>query len=377
MKWLIELGIRYSLTYFVQNDKHESTRWGKIAISMINEELAIEEDAPRLVEKTAEPEEQKLETTLRPSRLDEFVGQDELKTNLSIFIDAAKARNEPIEHILLYGNPGLGKTTLAHIIGAEMGANVRITSGPALERVGDLAAILSNLAKGDILFIDEIHRMNHNIEEVLYPAMEDFALDLVVGKGPSARTLRLNLEPFTVIGATTRLSLLSAPLRDRFGSTFHLNFYSDDDMTKIITRSATILNLDIDHPTAHTIATRARKTPRIANRLLKRVRDVAQIRHNGIISSNVANEALTMLSIDELGLDSVDRHLLTTLIEKFNGGPVGLNTLAAATQEETETIEEVYEPFLLQLGFLERTPRGRVATARAYSHLGKEKPPSV
>lgn len=344
---------------------------------MINEELTIEEDVPRLVEKTAEPEEQKLETTLRPSRLDEFVGQDELKTNLSIFIDAAKARNEPIEHILLYGNPGLGKTTLAHIIGAEMGANVRITSGPALERVGDLAAILSNLAKGDILFIDEIHRMNHNIEEVLYPAMEDFALDLVVGKGPSARTLRLNLEPFTVIGATTRLSLLSAPLRDRFGSTFHLNFYSDDDMTKIIARSATILNLDIDTPTAHTIATRARRTPRIANRLLKRVRDVAQIRHNGIISSSVADEALTMLAIDELGLDSVDRHLLLTLIEKFNGGPVGLNTLAAATQEETETIEEVYEPFLLQLGFLERTPRGRVATARAYSHLNKEKPPSV
>lgn len=340
---------------------------------MLNEELIVEEDAPRLVEKTAEPEEQKLETTLRPLRLDDFVGQDELKTNLSIFIDAAKARNEPIEHILLYGNPGLGKTTLAHIIGAEMGANVRITSGPALERVGDLAAILSNLAKGDILFIDEIHRMNHNIEEVLYPAMEDFALDLVVGKGPSARTLRLNLEPFTVIGATTRLSLLSAPLRDRFGSTFHLNFYSDDDMTKIISRSATILNLDIDTPTAHTIATRARKTPRIANRLLKRVRDVAQIRHNGIISSPVAHEALAMLSIDELGLDSVDRHLLTTLIEKFNGGPVGLNTLAAATQEETETIEEVYEPFLLQLGFLERTPRGRIATAHAYSHLGKTK----
>ncbi len=330
-------------------------------------------DAQRIVEKTADPEERIIENTLRPSRLDDFVGQDDLKTNLSIFIDAAKARNEPIEHLLLYGNPGLGKTTLAHIIGAEMGANVRVTSGPALERVGDLAAILSNLSRGDVLFIDEIHRMNHNIEEVLYPAMEDFALDLVVGKGPSARTLRLSLEPFTIIGATTRLSLLSAPLRDRFGSTLHLNFYSDDDMAKILHRSAKILSLDMDEETAKTIACRARKTPRIANRLLKRVRDVAQIRHNGILTPDVAHEALTMLAIDDLGLDPVDRHLLLTLIDKFNGGPVGLGTLAAATQEETETIEEVYEPYLLQLGFLERTPRGRMATARAYEHLGRKK----
>lgn len=339
---------------------------------MIQEETM--DDAPRVVAKTAEPEEQKFEYSLRPSRLQDFVGQEDLKTNLSIFIDAAKGRNEPIEHILLYGNPGLGKTTLAHIIGAEMGAQVRITSGPALERVGDLAAILSNLARGDILFIDEIHRMNHNIEEVLYPAMEDFALDLVVGKGPSARTLRLNLEPFTVIGATTRLSLLSAPLRDRFGSTFHLNFYNDEDMTRIIQRSANILGLDIDHASAHAIACRARKTPRIANRLLKRVRDVAQIRHAGQFTPNIANEALSLLAIDELGLDPVDRHLLLTLIEKFHGGPVGLGTLAAATQEETETIEEVYEPYLLQLGFLERTPRGRIATHRAYEHLGVRKP---
>lgn len=338
---------------------------------MLNEEM--QEDSERIVEKTADPEEQKAENALRPSRLDDFVGQDDLKTNLSIFIDAAKARNEPIEHLLLYGNPGLGKTTLAHIIAAEMGANVRVTSGPALERVGDLAAILSNLSKGDVLFIDEIHRMNHNIEEVLYPAMEDFALDLVVGKGPSARTLRLSLEPFTIIGATTRLSLLSAPLRDRFGSTLHLSFYSDEDMAKILHRSAKILNLDMDDETAITIACRARKTPRIANRLLKRVRDVAQIRHDGVLTSDVANEALTMLAIDELGLDPVDRHLLLTLIDKFNGGPVGLGTLAAATQEETETIEEVYEPYLLQLGFLERTPRGRVATSRAYEHLGREK----
>ncbi len=314
-----------------------------------------------------------MEATLRPSRLHDFVGQDDLKTNLSIFIDAAKGRNEPIEHILLYGNPGLGKTTLAHIIGAEMGAQVRVTSGPALERVGDLAAILSNLSRGDILFIDEIHRMNHNIEEVLYPAMEDFALDLVVGKGPSARTLRLSLEPFTVIGATTRLSLLSAPLRDRFGSTFHLNFYNDDDMTRIIERSANILNMSIDRDSANAIARRARKTPRIANRLLKRVRDVAQIRHDGKLTPAIADEALTLLAIDHLGLDPVDRHLLLTLIDKFNGGPVGLGTLAAATQEETETIEEVYEPYLLQLGFLERTPRGRMATTHAYEHLGKSR----
>lgn len=346
-------------------------KYGKLVTTMLHEE--INEETPRLVEKTAEPEEQKLENTLRPQRLQDFVGQDELKTNLSIFIDAAKGRNEPIEHILLYGNPGLGKTTLAHIIGAEMGAQVRVTSGPALERVGDLAAILSNLSRGDILFIDEIHRMNHNIEEVLYPAMEDFALDLVVGKGPSARTLRLSLEPFTVIGATTRLSLLSAPLRDRFGSTFHLNFYSDEDISKVITRSASILNLEIDQESATSIAQRSRKTPRIANRLLKRVRDVAQIRHNGLLSPAVADEALALLAIDALGLDPVDRHLLLTLIEKFDGGPVGLSTLAAATQEETETIEDVYEPYLLQLGFLERTPRGRVASARAYEHLGKVK----
>ncbi len=338
---------------------------------MLNEEIL--DDSPRIVEKIADPEEQKAEHALRPSRLDDFVGQDDLKTNLSIFIDAAKARNEPIEHLLLYGNPGLGKTTLAHIIAAEMGANVRVTSGPALERVGDLAAILSNLSRGDVLFIDEIHRMNHNIEEVLYPAMEDFALDLVVGKGPSARTLRLSLEPFTIIGATTRLSLLSAPLRDRFGSTLHLNFYSDSDMAKILHRSAKILNLDMDDETANTIACRARKTPRIANRLLKRVRDVAQIRHEGVLTPAVAHEALALLAIDELGLDPVDRHLLLTLIDKFNGGPIGLGTLAAATQEETETIEDVYEPYLLQLGFLERTPRGRVATSRAYDHLGKKK----
>lgn len=335
---------------------------------MIEEQTNIK--APREVAPEAGEEEQKIENSLRPSKLLDFVGQDELKANLDIYIAAAKGRNEPLEHILLYGNPGLGKTTLAHIIGAEMGANVKVTSGPALERVGDLAAVLSNLSRGDILFIDEIHRMNHSIEEVLYPAMEDFALDLMVGKGPSARTLRLALEPFTIIGATTRLSLLSAPLRDRFGSTLHLNFYNEADMAKIVTRSAAILAMNIDEPAATTIANRSRRTPRIANRLLKRVRDYAQIKHEGRVTTEAADGALNMLAIDHLGLDSTDRHLLTTIIDKFQGGPVGLGTLAAATQEETETIEEVYEPFLLQLGFLDRTPRGRVATPRAYEHLG-------
>lgn len=335
---------------------------------MIEEHKATVHARP--VAPEAQEEEQKIEVSLRPSKLTDFIGQHELKANLQIFIEAAKGRNEPLEHILLYGNPGLGKTTLAHIIGSEMGAAVKVTSGPALERVGDLAAVLSNLKRGDILFIDEIHRMNHTIEEVLYPAMEDFALDLMVGKGPSARTLRLSLEPFTIIGATTRLSLLSAPLRDRFGSTFHLNFYTDDDMSSIVSRSAGILNVPLDTVSAGAIASRSRRTPRIANRLLKRVRDYAQIKNNGQISKDIADAALTMLAIDHLGLDNVDRHLLSTIIEKFQGGPVGLGTLAAATQEETETIEEVYEPFLLQLGFLERTPRGRVATPRAYEHLG-------
>lgn len=315
-------------------------------------------------------EERTFEATLRPQALEEFVGQDELKNSLGIFLSAAKKRGTPLEHVLLYGNPGLGKTTLAHIIGREMGAQVKVTSGPALERVGDLAAILTNLKRGDVLFIDEIHRLNRAIEEVLYPAMEDSALDLVVGKGPSARTLRLSLEPFTVIGATTRLSLLSAPLRDRFGVTYHLNFYSEDDIASILERSAKLLNVGIERDSALRIAQRARRTPRIANRLLKRVRDYADIIHDGAITPDVAEAALNMLAIDPLGLDHVDRRLLATIIEKFGGGPVGLTTLAAATQEETATIEEIYEPFLLQIGFLERTPRGRMATRRAYEHLG-------
>ncbi len=337
-------------------------------------DMAIEEHENQTVIRESAPEVQvdelQQEFSLRPKSLAEFIGQHDLRANLEIFISAAKTRNEPLEHLLLYGNPGLGKTTLAHIVGQEMGAQVRVTSGPALERVGDLAAILSNLQRGDILFIDEIHRMNKSIEEVLYPAMEDFALDVVVGKGPTARTLRLSLEPFTIIGATTRLSLLSAPLRDRFGTVFQLEFYEDDDMQKIVSRSASLLDFSLDAESAQTIAKRARKTPRIANRLLKRVRDFAQVKHAGTISPAIANAALDLLAIDHLGLDNADRRLLLTLIEKFQGGPVGLGTLSAATQEEQATIEEVYEPFLLQLGFLERTTRGRMATQRAYEHLG-------
>jgi len=318
-------------------------------------------------------EERVVEVGLRPQKLADFIGQPDLKANLDIFLSAAKARGEALEHLLFYGNPGLGKTTLAHIIANEMGANVRVTSGPALERVGDLAAILSNLSKGDILFIDEIHRLPKAIEEVLYPAMEDYALDLVVGKGPSARTLRLALEPFTIIGATTRLSLLSAPLRDRFGTIFHLDFYQDADMAAIVERSAGLLQIDFAEQASHVVARRSRKTPRIANRLLKRVRDYAQMKNDGVVTEAIADAALTMLSIDPLGLDLVDRRLLETIIDKFSGGPVGLTTLAAATQEEVETLEDVVEPFLIQLGFLERTPRGRVATALAYGHLGRER----
>lgn len=336
--------------------------------------MAIEEQGvdllPRDVTPEAQQDDERQEMSLRPQRLSDFIGQQDLRANLEIFIDAAKSRKEPLEHLLLYGNPGLGKTTLAHIVGREMNTNVRVTSGPALERVGDLAAILSNLQRGDILFIDEIHRIHKSIEEVLYPAMEDFALDVVVGKGPTARTLRLSLEPFTIIGATTRLSLLSAPLRDRFGTVFQLDFYKDDDMHKIVSRSASLLGFSLDPDSAQAIAQRARKTPRIANRLLKRVRDFAQVKHDGNISPDIANAALDLLAIDPLGLDNADRRLLLALIEKFQGGPVGLGTLAAATQEEQATIEEVYEPYLLQLGFLERTTRGRMATQRAYEHLG-------
>ena len=314
-------------------------------------------------------EEHSFETTLRPRTLEEFIGQGALKEELSIFMEAAKSREEPLEHVLLYGNPGLGKTTLAHVIAQEMGSNIRITSGPALERVGDLAAILSNLKEGDILFIDEIHRLNKLIEEVLYPAMEDYVLDIVVGKGPTARTLRLNLERFTLMGATTSLSLLSSPLRDRFGATHQLSFYTQGEIAAIIRRSAGLLGVEMDEHSVSHLAARARQTPRIANRLLKRLRDFAQVKGDGVVTEPLACAAFQMMGVDEIGLDAVDRRILSAIIEKFRGGPVGLSTLAAATQEELETIEEVYEPFLLQTGFLERTPRGRVATRLAYRHL--------
>ncbi len=319
-------------------------------------------------------EEERVEISLRPKLLKEFIGQPLIKDNLSILLEAAKGRNEPCEHVLLYGPPGLGKTTLAHVIAHEMESEIKVTSGPALERVGDLAAILTNLEEGDILFIDEIHRLNKSIEEVLYPAMEDFALDIVIGKGPAARTLRLDLRRFTIIGATTRLSLISAPLRDRFGAHFHLDFYGPEEMSAIVARSAMLLNVPIDEPTSASIAGRSRRTPRIANRLLRRVRDYAQVRAQGLMSPETVNAALTSLMIDKHGLDETDRKTLLAIIEKFNGGPVGLNTLAASMNEDMATLEDVIEPFLLREGFIKRTPRGRMATKSAFEHLNKEAP---
>jgi len=313
-----------------------------------------------------------LDLTLRPKNLNEFVGQDKTKENLQITIQAAQKRKEPIEHVLLYGAPGLGKTTLAHVIANEIGANIRVTSGPAIEKSGDLAAILTNLGEGDILFIDEIHRLNKTIEEILYPAMEDYALDIIIGKGPSARTLRLDLPRFTIIGATTKASLLSAPLRDRFGITYHFDFYDPGDISKIITRSAGILNVEVDPKAVDSISARARRTPRVANRLLKRVRDYCEVRGNGVVGELVCQEAFKMLDVDELGLDWIDRKILETIIDKFKGGPVGLNTVAAATGEDMATIEEMYEPYLMQLGFIDRSPRGRIVTDRGHEHLGKK-----
>ena len=311
-----------------------------------------------------------IETSLRPHALDEYVGQEKVKENLKIYIEAAKSRHEPLDHVLLYGPPGLGKTTLAGIVANEMGVQIRVTSGPAIEKPGDLAALLTSLNDGDILFIDEIHRLSRSIEEVLYPAMEDFALDIIIGKGPSARSIRLDLKRFTLIGATTRAGQLSAPLRDRFGVILRLELYSPKELSQIVKRSAGILNIKAENDGALEIASRSRGTPRIANRLLKRARDYAQVMGNGIIDVDSARNALERMEIDELGLDLVDRNLLRAMIENYNGGPVGLDTIAAMIGEESVTIEDVYEPYLMQLGFIMRTPRGRKVTPLGYRHLG-------
>jgi Holliday junction DNA helicase RuvB len=311
-----------------------------------------------------------VENSLRPKTLDEYVGQEKAKSNLEIYIQSAKLRGEALDHVLLYGPPGLGKTTLASIIANEMGVNIRTTSGPAIEKQGDLAAILTNLAEGDVLFIDEIHRLSRAVEEILYPAMEDYALDIIIGKGPSARTLRLPIPRFTLVGATTRAGQLTTPLRDRFGVLLKLDLYSKEELATIVKRSASILEIDITDEGAIRIASRSRGTPRVANRLLKRIRDFALVKGNGTITSEIANVALNALEIDELGLDSTDRKMLEAIIKFYNGGPVGLDTLAATIGEEAITIEDVYEPYLMQIGFLARTPRGRCATRLAYEHLG-------
>ena len=314
------------------------------------------------------------EVSLRPKTLADYTGQEKAKGNLAVYIEAARRRNEPLDHVLLYGPPGLGKTTLAGIIVNEMGAGIRITSGPAIEKAGDLAALLTNLAPGDILFVDEIHRLNRAVEEILYPAMEDFAIDIIIGKGPSANSIRLDLPKFTLIGATTRAGQLSAPLRDRFGVSLRLELYTTEELQRIVTRSAALLGMEIDPDGAREIASRSRGTPRIANRMLRRVRDFAQVFYDGVITREAADDALSRLEIDKLGLDAIDRRMLTAIIRHYGGGPVGLETLAATIGEEAVTLEDVYEPYLMQLGFLTRTPRGRCVTASAYEHLHLERP---
>jgi Holliday junction DNA helicase RuvB len=343
----------------------------------------VKDEAPvpeRILSGKPRDEDLALETSLRPRRLDDYIGQEKVKENLRIAMAAAQMRGEPLDHVLLYGPPGLGKTTLSYIIAAEMSVSIRVTSGPAVERPGDLAAILTNLQKDDVLFIDEIHRLARAIEEILYPAMEDFALDLVLGKGPGARSVRLSLPRFTLVGSTTRYAMLSPPLRDRFGAVYRLDFYDTDAIGAIIRRSARILGVEVEDGGVREIAQRARGTPRVANRLLKRVRDYAQVMAEGRITEEVALEALARLEIDQLGLDDVDHKVLRTIVEKFDGGPVGLDTIAASISEEADTIMDVYEPYLMQVGFLQRTPRGRVATRLAYEHLGlppKGPPPSA
>ena len=329
--------------------------------------------AKRIIQTEAASEDVVIEKGLRPSSLDQYVGQEKAKNNLKIFIEAAKSRNEPLDHVLFYGPPGLGKTTLSTIIANEMGVNIKITSGPAIEKPGEMAAILNNLSENDILFIDEIHRLNRQVEEVLYPAMEDYSIDIMIGKGQGARSIRLDLPKFTLVGATTRAGLLTAPLRDRFGVINKLEFYTIDELKQIIIRSAGLLNVEIDEQGAVEMARRSRGTPRLANRLLKRVRDFAQVKYVGKITYEVANDALNLLEVDKLGLDKGDRSILETIIYKFAGGPVGLDTLAAALGEDAGTLEDVYEPYLIQNGFIQRTPRGRVVTDFAYTHIGVEK----
>jgi Holliday junction DNA helicase RuvB len=326
-------------------------------------------DKNRPLDPEAKPDD-RVDNALRPQKLSDLIGQDQVKENLSILVAAARKRNEALDHVLFYGPPGLGKTTLAHVLGNEMGVNVKVTAGPAIERAGDLAAILTNLRAGDVLFIDEVHRLGRAVEEVLYPAMEDFALDIVIGKGPSARSIRLKLPRFTVVGATTRLALVTAPLRARFGAVYRLDYYDLKAMQAIVTRAAGMLKVPAEEGGIEEIARRARGTPRVALRLLRRVRDFAQVRADGNVTHKVAKEALDLLQVDPLGLDDVDRRVLKTIIEKYGGGPVGLNTIAASISEEQDTIMDVVEPYLLQLGFLDRTPQGRIATKPAYEHLG-------
>jgi Holliday junction DNA helicase RuvB len=331
------------------------------------------EDKPIVSPENSE-EEQKYDISLRPKTLDEFVGQEKLKENLKVFIEAAKKRKQPLDHCLFYSPPGLGKTTLAHIISRELGVNLRTTTGPVLERVGDLAAILTGLSPGDVFFIDEIHRLNRMVEEALYPVMEEFALDIIIGQGPSAKTIKIDVPRFTLIGATTRAGLITSPMRDRFGIVEHLDFYTDGELKQIVVRSSRILKVAVTDEAAEIIASRSRGTPRIANRLLRRIRDFAEVRSDGSVAPEIVKESMAALEIDEKGLDSMDRRILSAIIDKFSGGPVGIETLSVAVSEEVDTITDVYEPYLMQAGFIARTPRGRVATANAYAHLGKPMP---